>query len=69
MYLREVRCPRCEGRFVVDGSLWDAGVVRLRCPSCSHYFLPDGSPRNRSVRAVAGASVDIEIWEPEEGRQ
>jgi len=66
MYIKDVRCPRCGARCVVDGALWEVGTVRLRCPSCGHYFLPSGSPQSTTVQSVANASVDIEVWEPEE---
>ena len=66
MYLKELACPRCRRRFVVDGALWEIGTVRVRCTSCAHLFLPEGSTRSRSVEQVANASVPIEIWEPDE---
>ena len=66
MYIREVQCPACKARFVVDGALWEIGTVRVRCVHCSHMFLPEGSPRSRSIESVANASVSIEIWDPEE---
>lgn len=66
MYIKELTCPRCRGKVVVDGALWEIGTVRLRCPNCGNRFLPPGSPRSRSVEAVANANVPIEIWESEE---
>jgi predicted Zn finger-like uncharacterized protein len=66
MYIKELRCPECERRFVVDGALWEIGTVRVRCTACAHLFLPPGSPHSRSVEHVANASVPIAIWEPDE---
>ncbi len=66
MHIELLTCPMCEGRFVVDGSLWEIGTVRLRCAHCAHMFLPEGSPRTRTVEKVTNSSVAIEIWEPEE---
>jgi predicted Zn finger-like uncharacterized protein len=68
MYIRELPCPLCQSKIVVDGALWEIGTVRLRCPKCAHLFLPPNSPRSRTVEEVANASVPISIWEPEPGR-
>ena len=65
MYIRQMQCPRCAVRFVVDGALWEIGTVRVRCTGCGHLFLPEGSPHSKSVEAVTNANVSIEIWEPE----
>ena len=65
MYLKRLTCPVCGDRFVVDGSLWEIGTVRVRCTKYAHMFVPEGSPHTRSVEQVANASVPIEIWEPE----
>lgn len=66
MYIKELSCPKCGRRFVVDGALWEIGTVRVRCIRCAHMFLPEGSPRSKAVETVVNASVPIEIWEPEE---
>ena len=66
MYIKELACPRCQGKVVVDGALWEIGTVRLRCSNCGHLFLPPGSPHSRTLEAVANANVPIEIWEPGE---
>jgi predicted Zn finger-like uncharacterized protein len=65
MYIKELTCPACGWRFVVDGSLWEVGTVRVRCTRCGSMFLPSGSPRTKSVEMVTNASVPIEIWETE----
>lgn len=65
MYIKEVVCPVCEAKVVVDGALWEIGTVRLRCATHGHMFLPAGSPRTRTVEAVANASVPIAIWDSE----
>lgn len=68
MYIKELACPRCQGKVVVDGALWEVGTVRLRCPKCAHLFFPPQSPGSRTVEEVANASVPIQIWELEEPR-
>jgi DNA-directed RNA polymerase subunit RPC12/RpoP len=65
MYIKELACPRCDSKVVVDGALWEIGTVRLRCPRCLHRFLPEGSPCSRTVGSVANASVPVTIWEDE----
>jgi len=64
--MKELCCPKCGRRFVVDGALWEVGTVRVRCTECAHMSLPEGSPRTKSVESVVNSSVPIEIWEPEE---
>jgi len=68
MYIREVECPQCSARVILDGAVWEIGTVRMRCPTCAHYFLPPGSPRSRTIESVTNASVSITIWEPEHAR-
>ena len=64
MYIKELACPKCRVRFVVDGALWEIGTVRVRCTGCGHMFLPDGSPQSTDVVTVTNASIPIEVWEP-----
>jgi predicted Zn finger-like uncharacterized protein len=68
VHIKEVHCPECGARLVVDGGLFEIGSVRLRCTTCSHYFLPDDSPGSKTVGEVTNASVVITIWEPDEAR-
>ena len=65
MYIKEVACPICHAKVVVDGALWEIGTVRLRCPTGKHMFLPTDSPKSRTVESVANANVPIEIWDTE----
>ena len=65
MYIKEVACPICHAKVVVDGALWEIGTVRLRCPRGKHMFLPANSPQSRTVESVANANVPIEIWDTE----
>jgi transposase-like protein len=68
MHIKEVGCPACGARLVVDGGLFEIGSVRLRCSTCAHYFLAEGSPGSKTVDGVTNASVPITIWEPEDAR-
>jgi hypothetical protein len=63
MYIKELACPICKAKVVVDGALWEIGTVRLRCPQGGHMFLPEGSPRSRTVESVANANVPIKVWD------
>ena len=65
MYIKEVACPVCAEKVVVDGALWEVGTVRLRCPLGGHMFLATGSPRSRTLESVANANVPITVWETE----
>jgi transposase-like protein len=66
MRIRNISCPECQHKHVVDSGLYSIGSVRLRCVSCGKYFLPPGSPADRTVEDVTNASVPITIWEPGE---
>jgi hypothetical protein len=68
MYIKEVACPVCTAKVVVDGALWEIGTVRLRCPQGAHMFLPTGSPQSRTVESVTGANVPITVWDTESTR-
>jgi len=65
MYIKEIACPVCTAKVVVDGALWEIGTVRLRCPQGGHMFLPTGSPQSRTVESVANANVPITVWDTE----
>lgn len=66
MHIKEVTCPRCGAKVIVDGGLFEIGVVQVRCSNCAHYFLPAGSPRSKTIGEVTNSNVEITIWEPEE---
>lgn len=68
MYIKEVACPVCASKVVVDGALWEVGTVRLRCPQGGHMFLPVGSPQSRTVESVANVNVPITVWDTESVR-
>ena len=65
MYIKEVACPICHAKVVVDGALWEVGTVRLRCPTGEHMFLPAGSPKSRTIESVANTKVSIAVWDTE----
>ena len=66
MHIKEVTCPRCGVKLIVDGGLYEIGTIRLRCTNCGLYFEPPGSPRSKSVAEVTNSNVEVSIWEPEE---
>jgi transposase-like protein len=66
MHIKEVTCPRCGELSIVDGGLFEIGIIRLRCTHCGFYFEPADSPRSKTVEEVTNANVEITIWEPED---
>ncbi len=66
MHIKEVTCPRCGAKLIVDGGLFEIGTIRVRCTSCSQYFEPADSPRSKTIAEVTNSNVEVTIWEPEE---